>query len=140
MVFSSEETPGQLSLEGMTLRVQNLERSLEFYTKLPGVQVIVHREGNFAMLRIGAGRLGLLQQPSAPLFHLELGTSIELETLAQQLRAAGMDHVKVPAQKKWGEFDFTVQDPDGHLLEFEAAGQQKRREEQISTSTPENES
>ena len=124
MSFSSEETPSQLSLEGMTLRVQNLERSLAFYTKLPGAEVIVHREGLFAMLRIGTGRLGLLQQPSAPLFHLELGTSIELETLAQQLRAAGMEHVKIPAQKKSGEFDFTVQDPDGNLLEFEAADQQ----------------
>ncbi len=140
MGSSSEETPNELSLEGMTLRVQNVERSLEFYTKLPGAQVIVHREGFFAMLRIGAGRLGLLQQPSAPLFHLELETPSELETFAQQLRAAGMDHVKVPTQKKWGEFDFTVRDPDGNLLEFEAAGQQKRREEHISTSPPEKES
>ncbi|MDQ2904138.1 MAG: VOC family protein [Chloroflexota bacterium] len=140
MGFSSEETPNRLSLEGMTLRVQNVERSLEFYTKLPGAQVIVHREGHFAMLRIGAGRLGLLQQPSAPLFHLELETPSELETFAQLLRDAGMDHVKVPTQKKWGEFDFTVRDPDGNLLEFESAGQQKRREEHISTSPPEKES
>ena len=138
MMSSSKEASRQLSLAGMTLRVQSVERSLEFYTKLPGVQVIVHRPGFFAMLRIGEGRLGLLQQPSAPPFHLELETSDELETFAQQLRASGMNHVKLPAQKKWGEFDFTVQDPDGYLLEFEAAGQQKRQEEQSLTSTPEN--
>ncbi len=140
MDFSSEETPGQLSLEGMTLRVQNVERSLEFYTKLPGAQVLVHREGFFAMLRIGSGRLGLLQQPQAPLFHLEMETPIELETLAQQLRAAGMDNVTVPSHKKWGEFDFTVRDPDGNLLEFEAAGKQVRQEGHITTSPTENES
>ena len=133
MNFSSEETSGQLSLEGMTLRVQNLERSLAFYSKLPGAQVIVHREGFFAMLRIGAGRLGLLQQPTAPLFHLELETPSELETLAQQLRAAGIENVKVPTQKNWGEVDFTVRDPDGNLLEFEVAGQQNMWESSTST-------
>jgi catechol 2,3-dioxygenase-like lactoylglutathione lyase family enzyme len=133
MGFSSEETSGQLSLEGMTLRVQNLERSLAFYSKLPGAQVIVHREGFFAMLRIGAGRLGLLQQPTAPLFHLELETPSELETLAQQLRAAGIENVKVPTQKNWGEVDFTVRDPDGNLLEFEVAGQQNMWESSTST-------
>ena len=140
MNFSSEETPSQLSLEGLTLRVQDVERSLEFYTKLPGVQVLVHRKGYIAILRIGTGRLGLLQVPSAPLFHLELETPDELETLAQKLQAAGMDNVERPSQKKWGEFDFTVQDPDGNVLEFESAGKQIRQEDHISPSPAENES
>lgn len=129
MSFESEETSHQLSLEGLTIRVQDLERSLEFYTKLPGAQVVVHRQGVFAMLQIGTGRLGLLQQPTAPLFHLELGTSEDLETLAQQLQAAGMDQVKKPTQKKWGEFDFTVRDPDGNVLEFESSQQSRNWDE-----------
>jgi catechol 2,3-dioxygenase-like lactoylglutathione lyase family enzyme len=129
MQQSSQETPHQLSLDGLTLRVENVERSLEFYTKLPGVQVIVHHEGFFAMLRIGNGRLGLLQQPTAPLFHMEFETKDDLEAFAQQLRDAGMDQVKKPSEKKWGEFDFTVRDPDGNVLEFEMAGQPNRAEE-----------
>ncbi len=129
MSFSPEEQPQHLSLEGLTIRVQDVERSLEFYTKLPGVQVVIHRTGIFALLRIGTGRLGLLQQPSAPLFHLELETTGKLESLAQQLQAAGMDQVKKPAEKKWGEFDFTVRDPDGNVLELDSVGQPKMWEE-----------
>ncbi|QBD75064.1 hypothetical protein EPA93_03260 [Ktedonosporobacter rubrisoli] len=135
MTFSAEEATHELTLAGLTLRVQSVERSLEFYTKLPGVKVVVHRPGYFAMLRIGAGRLGLLQQEKAPLFHLELETSQELEGFAQQLRASGIEHVKLPAQKRWGEFDFTVQDPDGHVLEFESAQEQQKQEAQSTPST-----
>ena len=119
MNSSSEETQQQLSLEGITLRVEDVERSLAFYAKLPGAQIIVHHPGFFAMLRIGAGRLGLLQQPSAPLFHLEFETPGDLDALTQQFQAAGMEHIKKPAQKNWGEIDFTMRDPDGNLLEFE---------------------
>ena len=129
MDVSSEETQHQLSLEGLTIRVENVERSLEFYTKLPGVEIITHRKGMFALIRIGAGRLGLLQMPSAPLFHLEFETPGDLESLAQQFRAAGMEYVKKPAQKSWGEIDFTVRDPDGNLLEFDTTGQVKAWEE-----------
>ena len=120
---SPEEIPQQLSLEGLTLRVKDVEASLEFYSKLPGIQVVIHRPGVFALIRIGTGRLGLLQQPLAAPFHLEFETTGTLETLSQQLREAGMDHVKKPAQKQWGEFDFTVRDPDGNMLEFDSTGQ-----------------
>lgn len=125
----AKNTTDQLSLAGVTVRVQDVERSLEFYTKLPGAQVIVHRPGLFAMLRIGTGRLGLLQMESAPPFHLELEAPRDLETFSQELREAGMDNVKLPTHKKWGEFDFTVRDPDGTLLEFESIGQQESRRE-----------
>jgi uncharacterized glyoxalase superfamily protein PhnB len=62
---------------------------------------------------------------SAPPFHLELEAAGDLETFSRELREAGMDKVKSPTPKKWGEFDFTVRDPDGHLLEFESIGQQE---------------
>ncbi|HLI09016.1 MAG TPA: PPOX class F420-dependent oxidoreductase [Ktedonobacteraceae bacterium] len=127
MSNQSENTSGQLSLTGLTLRVQDLERSLEFYKKLPGVEVVVHRPNYFAMLRVGTGRLGLLQQGSVP-FHLELETSIDLETLHHELQQAGIEHMKLPAQKSWGEYNFTVQDPDGHVLEFESVQQESEEE------------
>ena len=122
---SEEEIREKLSLEGLTMRVEDVERSLEFYMKLPGAEIITHRTGVFALLRIGAGRLGLLQLPSAPLFHLEFETTGELDALSQQFQAAGMEYVKKPAQKSWGEVDFTMRDPDGNLLEFDTTGQVK---------------
>ncbi|MBA2678964.1 MAG: VOC family protein [Ktedonobacteraceae bacterium] len=105
------------------MRVEDVDRSVEFYMQLPGAEIITHHKGFFALVRIGAGRLGLQQNPSAPAFHLEFETPGDLDTLAQQFRAAGMDYVKKPAQKSWGEVDFTVRDPDGNLLEFEQPGE-----------------
>jgi hypothetical protein len=97
--------------------------------KLPGAEIITHQRGVFALIRIGAGRLGLQQTPTAPLLHLEFETPGDLDNLAQQFQAAGMDHVKKPALKSWGEVDFTMRDPDGNLLEFEATGQVEAWEE-----------
>ncbi len=129
MNSSSEEIQHQLSMEGLTMRVKDVERSLEFYMKLPGAEIITHHKGVFALIRIGAGRLGLQQMPSAPLFHIEFETTGDLNALAQQFQAAGMEYVKKPAQKSWGEVDFTVRDPDGNLLEFDTTGQVKAWEE-----------
>ncbi len=129
MDSSSEEIQQQLSLEGLTMRVEDVERSVEFYMKLPGAEIITHHKGVFALIRIGAGRLGLLQMPSAPLFHLEFETPGDLNALAQQFQVAGMEYVKKPAQKSWGEVDFTVRDPDGNILEFDTTGQVKAWEE-----------
>ncbi len=126
---SSEELQHSVSLEGLTIRVADVERSLAFYMKIPGAEIITHHKGVFALVRLGAGRLGLLQMPSAPLFHLEFETPGDLDTLVQQFQAAGMDNVKKPAQKSWGEIDFTVRDPDGNLLEFDTTGQVKAWQE-----------
>jgi catechol 2,3-dioxygenase-like lactoylglutathione lyase family enzyme len=129
MIHLPEEKQDTLSLEGVTMRVEDVDRSVEFYMQLPGAKIITHHKGVFALIRIGAGRLGLLQMPSAPLFHLELETTGDLNTLDTQLRAAGMDHVKKAAQKSWGEVDFTVRDPDGTVLEFDTIGEVKAWEE-----------
>ena len=129
MTRSSEEIQDTLSLEGVTMRVEDVDRSVEFYMKLPGAKIITHHKGVFALIRIGSGRLGLQQMPSAPLFHLEFETTGDLDTLDTQFRAAGMEHVKKPAQKSWGEVDFTVRDPDGNILEFDTIGEVKAWEE-----------
>ena len=129
MTSSSEEIQHTLSFEGVTMRVEDVDRSVEFYMKLPGAKIITHHKGVFALIRIGAGRVGLQQMPSAPLFHLEFETTGDLDTLDMQFRAAGMEHVKKPAQKSWGEVDFTVRDPDGNILEFDTTGEVKAWEE-----------
>jgi extradiol dioxygenase family protein len=111
----------QLSLEGIAIRVEDVERSLAFDCKLPGAQVLIHRPGIMAMVHIGTARLGLIQAPTLPTFHLDFETTSDLEALAQQFRDAGIQHVKKPTLKNWDEFDFTMRDPDGNLLEFEVA-------------------
>jgi len=56
----TEETTSGVRMEGLTLPVSDLERSLAFYRDLLGFDVEV-RSDRFALLRIGGGTLGLLR-------------------------------------------------------------------------------
>jgi catechol 2,3-dioxygenase-like lactoylglutathione lyase family enzyme len=109
----------QVSLEGLTLHVADLERSLAFYNRLPGAVVEFHKPGLFAMVRIGRGRLGLLQR-AAGRFHIELEVD-DLDGFYAEVRHAGIEPKGPPVRHPWGERDFQVVDPDGFVLEFEAA-------------------
>jgi catechol 2,3-dioxygenase-like lactoylglutathione lyase family enzyme len=104
-----------VSLVGLTLHVADVDRSLEFYRRLPGAAVLFHLPGRFALLRLGQGRLGLLSDRKRP-FHVELEVS-DLDVAAAELRWLGID-VDGPTERRWGERDVLVQDPDGNLLEF----------------------
>ena len=111
------ETDGvRVSLAGMALQVSDVERSLEFYKQIPGAQVIIHRPGGFALLIIGSGRLDLLQAPVGS-NHIEFDVE-DVDGLYLQLKAAGFPVEEPPTQKSWGEYDFTLHDPDGYCLEF----------------------
>jgi catechol 2,3-dioxygenase-like lactoylglutathione lyase family enzyme len=105
------------SLEGLTLHVADLNRSLDFYSRIPGAEVVVHRPGQFALLQIGKGRLGLLQKGGAKSFHLEVETP-DLDAMYSQLRSAGVEPNSPPKTEPWGETDFMATDPDGNMVEF----------------------
>ena len=106
------------SLEGITLQVTDVERSLEFYRPIPGAVVVAHRLGEFALLAIGKGRLGLLSKHLGGPTHIEVETA-DLDALYQQLRDAGITPQSPPSTKPWDTVrDFMVVDPDGHVLEF----------------------
>ncbi len=109
----------QVSLAGLTLHVADLERSVEFYRRLPGADVHVYQPGLFAMVTIGAGRIGLLQR-AAGKFHVELEVD-DLDAYYEQVRQAGIAPKGPPVRHPWGERDFVVLDPDGFALEFESA-------------------
>ena len=104
-----------VSMEGLTLRVKDVERSLAFYKMIPGVEEIEHRPGEFALLSVGKGLLGLLKYGAT---HVEFGTS-NVDGLYQHLKEVGFPLESKPSQKPWGEYTFTVHDPDGHVLEFD---------------------
>ncbi len=106
-------------LEGLTLQVPDVERSLAFYRRLPGAVLEHHRPGEFALLRIGPGCLGLLGF-GAPGFHLEISTD-DLDALHAQLSEAGMQPDGPPADRHWGERTFFMTDPDGTTIEFAAS-------------------
>lgn len=103
-------------LDGITLQVEDVERSLGFYQRIPGVVLEHHRPGEFALLRMGEGRLGLLGI-GAPGFHLEVSAD-DIDRLHVQLAQAGMEPWGPPEDRPWGERTFNVTDPDGNLIEF----------------------
>jgi catechol 2,3-dioxygenase-like lactoylglutathione lyase family enzyme len=115
----------EASLAGLTLHVTDLDRSLEFYRHLPGAKVVVHRPAEYAMLRIGHGRLGLLQVKRPTAFHMEFEAA-NLDGLYEELRSAGIEPESPPQQREWGEVDFRLVDPDGNIVQVSAAHETAR--------------
>ncbi len=110
----------QTTLAGLTLHVQDLERSVAFYSRIPGANLVVHHSGQFAMFRLGQGRLGLLQMNLPRPFHIEMEVP-DLDTMYKLLGEAGVEPESPPTDRPWGVRDFRVIDPDGNILEFDTA-------------------
>lgn len=104
-----------ISLVGLTLHVSDVERSLSFYKRLPGSSVLFHIPGKFALLRVGSGRLGLLQDQKRP-FHIEVDCQ-DLDATCALLQQSGFQ-TDGPRTRAWGERDVLVIDPDGNLVEI----------------------
>jgi catechol 2,3-dioxygenase-like lactoylglutathione lyase family enzyme len=115
---TSDTTATELKvwLDGLTLQVADVERSRTFYQQIPGAELEHHRPGEFALLRIGQARLGLLGF-GAPGFHLEISTD-DVDRLHIVLTEAGMEPAGPPEDRHWGERTFNVVDPDGNHVEF----------------------
>lgn len=103
-------------LDGLTLQVHDVERARRFYQQIPGADLEHHRPGEFALLRIGQARLGLLGF-GAPGFHLEISAT-DVDRLHTVLTEAGMHPTGPPQDRPWGERTFTVVDPEGNHIEF----------------------
>ena len=110
------------------LTVNNLKRSLHFYTEGLGFTVTEKAEEGaemqFAMLEAGGAQLGLSQDDFAKGrdrvkgigMRLFLETEQDLEMLARQAKAAGITLDQGPGALPWGAMGFTVTDPDGFKL------------------------
>ena len=105
------------NLDGLTLHVRDVERSREFYGRIPGFKEAVHRPGQFALFQVGDGLLSLLRLPK-PGFHIEVGVS-DLDLLHRRLLAAGLAPDGEPRERPWGERTFNLVDPDGNVLEMQ---------------------
>lgn len=112
-----EKNSMSITLEGLSLHVTDLDRSMEFYARIPGAQLEAHRPGQFARFRIGEGVVHLVYIGTKTGFHIELNTS-DLNETYQQLVSAGFEPSR-PQTHAWGKTDFHLVDPDGYLLEFD---------------------
>ena len=119
-------------LEGLTLRVASVRRSIEFYADKLGFSLEIDKAPHFAMIRVGGpagGTIGLLpDDPADPSgsprltpeqragIHIELTTD-HLDQLYEILKARGVAFFEPPHEEPW-ERSMRAHDPDGYTVEF----------------------
>ena len=122
----------KLRFEGLTLTVENVAKSVEFYGGTLGLEVAHNAEPAFAMIKIGGergGTIGLLSVNEARkegaedmtaaqrrAIHVEFTTD-DLDALHEELTAKGMMFHDPPHDEPW-ERVMTGFDPDGYSVEI----------------------
>jgi len=53
-----------VTFESVSLHVFDVEKSVEFYSRFPGAQLIMHRHGQFAKFRFGGGHIQVVGIPA----------------------------------------------------------------------------
>jgi len=115
----------------IVLIVEDLDRSLTFYTEVLGLQ-LKHRAEAFAQLETGATRLALftrdamsdtlnmtLKAPADDAPGFELGFKVDdVDEAFRELQENGAPEVIAPTDRPWGQRTAYVRDPDGHLIEL----------------------
>jgi catechol 2,3-dioxygenase-like lactoylglutathione lyase family enzyme len=128
----------KLRFEGVTLTVESVERSIAFYAGKLGLKVEWNALPAFAMIRHGAGTIGLLALAEARKegvaeasleqrhgIHVEFTTD-ELDALYEELMSKGVAFHQPPHDEPW-ERSMTAFDPDGYAVEF-AQGKRGRNQ------------
>ena len=121
--------PEKMRFEGLTLTVESVERSIEFYSGKLGLKTEWNAAPAFAMIRVGAGTIGLLSVTEArkegvedtnasqkSAIHVEFSTD-DLDGLYEELKSAGVVFHQPPHDEPW-ERSMTAFDPDGYAVEF----------------------
>jgi catechol 2,3-dioxygenase-like lactoylglutathione lyase family enzyme len=120
----------KMRLEGLTLTVESVERSIAFYGGKLGLTVEVNAAPAFALIRVGGGgTIGLLSftearkegaEETSPAqkraIHVELSTD-DLDGLHEELKARGVVFHQPPHDEPW-ERSMTAFDPDGYAVEL----------------------
>jgi uncharacterized glyoxalase superfamily protein PhnB len=123
-----------------SIRVKDMQKSLDFYTKTLGFQTIdklTRRDGRIAHASVGFDSPLLMLSPveyvrtpqtKQDLTKNKLGVGIELyigmngskklDEFFTEIKAKGITVVNEPKTEFWGDRIFTVKDPDGYALTF----------------------
>jgi catechol 2,3-dioxygenase-like lactoylglutathione lyase family enzyme len=120
----------KMRFEGLTLTVESVERSIEFYRGRLGLRVEWNAAPAFAMIRTeDGGTIGLLARSEARkdgaedanaaqnrAIHVEFSTD-DLDGLYEELKGRGVVFHQPPHDEPW-ERSMTALDPDGYSVEF----------------------
>ena len=121
----------QVKFGYVLLFVENIERSIAFYTLALGLPLRFH-DGHYAEMETGATSLGFVSRefaatqfphpmPAPGLSSSEIGLVVaraDVDTLYEQALAGGATSVLAPLERPWSQRVSYVRDPDGHLVEI----------------------
>jgi catechol 2,3-dioxygenase-like lactoylglutathione lyase family enzyme len=121
----------KVRMEGLTLTVESVERSVDYYQNKLGFKLAWNAAPHFALIKVGdsGGSIGLLWWEEAlkegaeklsdaqkKAIHVELSTD-DLDGLYKDLLAKGVTFMTPPHDEPW-ERAMTALDPDGYPVEF----------------------
>ncbi len=112
----------------ITIRVNRIERSEEFYGKVLGFELVRKMGQSMAVYKIGGGDTLVIVEaetsydPNSRDFRVDhfgfyLNSPEEVDEMAAYLRDNEVTILSGPANRKKGRFLF-ASDPDGNLIEF----------------------
>lgn len=123
-----------------SIRVKDIERSLDFYTKILGFRTsgwTTRQNGRIAHVSVGFDVPLLMLSPMEYVrtwrtkenfvnnkvgigveFYIGLTGTRSIDTYFGELKAKGVTVINEPATESWGDRIFTILDPDGYALTF----------------------
>jgi uncharacterized glyoxalase superfamily protein PhnB len=123
-----------------SIRVKDMQKSLDFYTKTLGFQAtdkLTRRDGRIAHASVGFDSPLLMLSPIEYVrtsqtkedlaknklgvgvqFYIGMTGSKKLDAFFSEVKAKGVAVIKEPKTESWGDRIFTVRDPDGYALTF----------------------
>ncbi len=104
------------------LHVDDMEKALEFYSKLGASVLNGSRDGDWALLRFGTTELGLLAHPANPeqnegQVELNFEYAAPLEELEKKLREVDVTIVRPAGDEGFG-YQLQLESPDGLLIKI----------------------
>lgn len=128
--MAAKKAKSDIRMEGLTLAVTDVKRSVAFYKKTLGLKIEIDSAPDFALVRVGPGAsIGLLSARYAlpkgtkpptkaqrAAIHVELSTD-DLDGLYKRLKARGLKFTEPPHDEEW-ERSASARDPDGYTIEF----------------------
>jgi catechol 2,3-dioxygenase-like lactoylglutathione lyase family enzyme len=117
-----------LGVRHLALRVRDLKRSLDFYTRIMNMRIEWQPDADNAYLTSGSDNLALHQtsppagpaEPAGALDHFGflVATPDEVDGWARDLEARGVELVQQPKTHRDGARSIYFRDPDGNLIQL----------------------
>ena len=123
-----------------SIRVKDMQKSLDFYTKTLGFQTtdkLARKNGSIAHATVGFDSPLLMLSPVEYVrtpqtkedlaknrlgigveFYIGMNGSKKLDQFFTEVKAKGVTVINEPKNEFWGDRTFTVRDPDGYALTF----------------------